>query len=74
MGSFYIAPGLVDGACHVFLAKELRQTNENEKEEEGIEEVITASWVKVEEMVSEGKINSASTISALQLARLHLGR
>ena len=58
----------------VFLARGLFEVGGDEREDEGITEVVRVPWAEAMAMVRDGRIADAQTIACLLHAALHLGR
>ncbi|HEX5455785.1 MAG TPA: NUDIX hydrolase [Candidatus Saccharimonadales bacterium] len=67
LGEFYSANGLLREKAYVFLATGLKQTGENEQEEEGIDQVVKLSLEKITEMIRKDEIKDGQTMSSLML-------
>jgi len=75
--SIYTSPGFCDEELHIFLGRDLRESPDGHKREEG-EYSMTLHMMTLEEavdLVIRGEIRDAKTIAGLLLAerRLHLG-
>ncbi len=65
LGIVQAAIGIADIPCHIFLATELNQTNENKKDEDGIDEVKVVSVKKLLQDIGQGNIKSSTTVAAM---------
>ena len=72
IGEIEVAPGMTGQTEHVYVAKDVRQTNENEQEKENIKKVKKIEFQKVLTMIKTGKIVNGPTISALTAMALKL--
>ncbi|MFZ4507477.1 MAG: NUDIX domain-containing protein [Fimbriimonas sp.] len=69
LGSFYIAPGITNQICHVFLAQDLvAGDSDREAEEVGLE-VGSFTLHELEELRKQGKLVDGLTLAALHLWR-----
>jgi len=73
LGFVRVASGIMEGKNYVFLAQELKQTNDNEQEEEGIIKTIKIPIKEAMLMIKNGKITDSETITPLTMAALELG-
>lgn len=60
--------GITDRFADVFLATELTLTDNHEKEEEGITDILEKSIEEVKQMLTDGSITDMGTIGSLFLA------
>lgn len=73
IGEFAPLNGIFNERSHVFLARDLKETGGEIDKDEGIIEVRKVSFTKVFDLVKSGEISDGQTISALTLAKIHLG-
>jgi 8-oxo-dGDP phosphatase len=73
LGYVHPANGLVSGKNHIFLARDLEQSNKNEQQEEGITKLLKVPFGEALLMIKDGKITDSETIAALTLVALELG-
>ena len=71
IGDFNTFAGVTDEICHVFVAKGLTKTEQDEDDSERIE-VQTYLPSEVDKLIEEEKIWDAQTIAAWHLAKKHL--
>lgn len=57
---------------HVYLARDLQQTNQQLDKDEGIMEITRVPFEKVFDLIKSGKISNGQTIIALSLAKAYL--
>ena len=67
-----VANGVTGQIAHIFIAKDVAQTNYYEHEEEGIDKIQKFSFSKVMRMIEENEIIDSNAIAALMLAGLKL--
>lgn len=67
IGSFYGEPGMSTQEDLVFLATNLKKTSANMDYNEDIQEIKFFSLEELREMIAQGKINCAFTLSALNI-------
>ena len=67
-----VAPGMTGQMMHVFVARNLTETSENEQAEEGIDKMQKVPFKKVLKMVEKNEIVDGPTIAALMLTVLKL--
>lgn len=72
LGSLQVLNGCTNLVLHIFLAKNVTQTNKNEQEEEGINKMVKVPYRKAMDMIASGEITDSETISALTLGALKL--
>ena len=72
IGQQYDCSGYTNKLDHIFLAKNVEQTNIDKKMDDGITKVEKISYKKVLEMIRAGEINIAETVAALILGALIL--
>lgn len=72
LGMYQVANGFVDEMGHVFLARDVEQTHNNQQEEEGIAETKWVPLKKCLAMIRDGGITDGQTIVALSVAALKL--
>lgn len=72
LGELEVAPGMTGQIAHVFAARNVKLTHENEQEEEGIDKMQIISFKSALKMVENGEIVGALTIAALILAGMKL--
>ena len=74
LGKVEVAPGMTGQMMHVFVARNLTETSENEQAEEGIDKMRKIPLKKVLEMVEKNEIVDGPTIAAFMLTVLKLKR
>ncbi|HLC88278.1 MAG TPA: NUDIX hydrolase [Patescibacteria group bacterium] len=74
VGQFTPWNGISDEISHVYLAKDLKETGSGLDPNEGIMEVKKVAFEKVFDLIKSGEISDGQTISALTLAKIHLGK
>lgn len=72
LGVMYPANGLLSEENHVYLATDLKQTENNAQAEEGISEIFKVPFDKALQMIKEGEITDAQTIASLLKVALEL--
>ncbi|MBI2012643.1 NUDIX hydrolase [Candidatus Curtissbacteria bacterium] len=70
IGRFQVMNGICNEFGHVYVARKLRQTKFDKKEEEGIIRVVRVPFDKAIKMIKTGKISDGQSINALMLASL----
>lgn len=73
-GEFTPWNGISDEVSHVFIARDVEETDNQIDPNEGILEVRKVAFEKVFDLVKSGEISDGQTISALTLAKIHLGK
>ena len=68
---FYIAPGITNNKCHIFLAENLIKTDNNKQEEEGIVSLEKLSISNIDDYINKGIINDGPTITCLYYYKLY---
>lgn len=71
-GKFVAMNGICPEITNVLIAKDLMQTKENKKKEEGIKKVEIFPFNKVLSMIKSGKITDGQTIASILKAKLYL--
>ena len=64
---FHLSPGLSNNTTHLFVARNLIQTNHNTQKEEGIINMEKFTKDQIKTMIKENEIVGAPTIAALTL-------
>ena len=64
-GIMQVAPGLSDNIGHIFVARGLTQTDDNEQHEEGIIECIKLTKKEIIEKIKSGEISDGPTMAVL---------
>lgn len=72
LGTIYPAGGFLNQPNHIYLATQLKNTNQHRQAEEGISEVLVLPISKVLTMIRQNKITDAQSIAALTLAAMEL--
>lgn len=72
IGCSYPLNGLCSEINHILIAEQLTETDNNEREEEGIRDVIKVPIQKALNMIKEGEITDGQTITALTKAIIFL--
>ena len=73
LGGFFLAPGWATEYMHVYLARDLYESQAEPDEDERIE-VVRLSFPEWEAQIAAGEIRDCKSIAAWHLARLHLER
>ncbi len=73
IGQFQVMNGVCSEMGHIYLARDLVQTEDNSQKEEGIREMKKVPSTKIPSFIQSGKINDGQSIIALTKAFLHLG-
>jgi 8-oxo-dGTP pyrophosphatase MutT (NUDIX family) len=61
-GTYQVAPGLSTNIGHIFVAKALEMTRNNEQEEEGIIECVKLSIPEIKEKIRNGELSDGPTL------------
>ena len=72
IGKLEVAPGMTGQLAHVFVARDVELTSENEQNEENIDKMQRFSFEKVLQMIKNGEIVNGPSISAIMCAELKL--
>ncbi|QQG41400.1 MAG: NUDIX hydrolase [Candidatus Woesebacteria bacterium] len=72
LGELEVAAGMTGQMSHVFVAKDVKLTKENEKAEEGIDDMKKVSFKEVLQMIENEEIVNGPSMAALMLAGLKL--
>ncbi len=73
LGVIYPSNGIVCGQHHVFIARGLAETDDNDQAEEGITKTYKVKFTEAMAMVKNRKISGSDVIASLTLAALELG-
>jgi len=71
-GELEVAPGMTGQIAHVFVAKNVELTKDNEQIEENIDKMQKFTFKKVLEMIESDEIVNGPSISSIMLAGLKL--
>ena len=74
IGSFIPLNGIANEISNIFMARDLEETGSELDPNEGIMEVRKVPFERVFDLVKSGEISDGQTISALTLAKIHLGK
>ncbi len=72
LGELEVAPGMTGQLAHIFVAKDVESTSENEQAEENIDKMQKFPFKKILEMIETNEIVNGPTVSAITLAGLKL--
>lgn len=72
VGELEVAPGMTGQLAHVFVARNVESTSENEQEEENIDKMQKYPFKKVLQMIESGEIVNGPSIAAIMNAGLVL--
>lgn len=72
LGKLQMANGMSDQYGYVYLATQLEQTKMNQQAEEGITDLITASFEDICQIIKTGEMTDAQSITAITLAAIHI--
>jgi 8-oxo-dGTP pyrophosphatase MutT (NUDIX family) len=73
LGKIQVANGIMSERSYCFLATGLTQTNHHEQKEEGIDQMVVASFPEVFKMIRSGDITDGLSIAAITMAAIELG-
>ncbi|HEU5121429.1 MAG TPA: NUDIX hydrolase [Candidatus Saccharimonadales bacterium] len=73
LGKLQSANGFLNEFAHIFLAKDLHATGEDEQEVEGITTLKRVPFEKALSMIQSGEITDCQSVAAISLAAIHLG-
>lgn len=72
VGELEVAPGMTGQIAHVFVARNVESTSENDQEEENIDKMQKFPFKKILEMIESGEIVNGPSIAAIMSAELKL--
>lgn len=72
VGELEVAPGMTGQMAHVFVAKNVEMTQENEQDDENIVKMQKFPFKKILEMIENGEIVNSPSIAAIMKAALYL--
>jgi 8-oxo-dGDP phosphatase len=72
LGIFQAENGKTNSFGHVFLAKQLHDTERHEQEAEGIKELKKVPLAEALAMIKDGRITDCQSIAAISYAALHI--
>lgn len=72
IGELEVAPGMTGQLAHVFLAKNVENTNKNEQAYENVDKMQKIPFKKVLAMIKNGEIVNGPTIAAIMESGLNL--
>lgn len=72
IGEFEVAPGMTGQMTHVFVARDVEATSEDEHEEENIDKMQKFPFKKILQMIESGKIVNGPSIAAIMSVGLKL--
>lgn len=72
VGELEVAPGMTGQMTHVFVARDVEATSEDEHEEENIDKIQKFPFKKILQMIESGEIVNSPSIAAIMKASLYL--
>lgn len=72
IGKFQVYNGLSSEYGYIFIARDLIQTNNDKRADEGISKMKFVTWEGVKEMIYKEKLTDAQSVTAIIRAIIHL--